>query len=358
DGATGTEIYKRGFFTNQCYDELNLRLPKIIAEIAASYVDVGVDVVTTNTYGANRFALEKYGLEAQVEAINVAGVKIVREVAAAAERRIFIAGSVGFPTQGTLNNRGRDEIVAGFRAQIDALIAAGVDFIMFETQPSRDVAEIVVEAMGDAANFPFVLSYSLNSTLFAAPNTLESRAKRFATFFAPFSGPAQPIAWGLNCGLGPEGALAATKEIVKTIDLPLIVQPNAGEPQEVDGRHLYYNSPEYFATYAMRFVELGAAAIGGCCGVSAKEIAELVKMVKPLAQGRKSKITLIAAENDVVELPEKPVAERSRLAEKLSRGEWVSTVETIPPRGFDLRDFIDKGRRLKEAGVDAVVAEG
>ncbi len=375
DGATGTEIYRRRVFTNQCYDELNLRNPRMIEEIAAAYRDAGVDVLTTNTYGANRFALEKYGLETQVAAINAAGVALARRVAsetATEERPVFVAGSVGFPSAETLEKRSRTEIVEAFAAQVDALVKAGVDVVLFETQPSREAAEIAVDAMQAAApNFPFVVSYALAAELFRAPNTLETRAKRFAELFAPFGetvkvdaerpacqvGAAtrpQPLAWGLNCGFGPADMLNATLEIVKTLDKPLIVQPNAGAPETFEGRQLYYNSPEYLATYARRYAELGAAAVGGCCGTTPEDLAEVVKAVKPTARSRRAQITLIDAAPDVVELPESPVESRSRLAAKLARGEWVSTVETIPPRGYDLADFIDKGRRLKEAGVDAV----
>lgn len=378
DGATGTEIYRRRVFTNQCYDELNLRNPRMIEEIAAAYRDAGVDVLTTNTYGANRFALEKYGLETQVAAINAAGVALARRVASETsteERPIFVAGSVGFPSAETLEKRSRTEIVDAFAAQVDALIQAGVDVVLFETQPSRETAEIAVDAINAVAPaFPFVVSYALSPELFRAPNTLETRAKHFAELFAPFETTAetcadapscpccptgaatrpQPLAWGLNCGFGPAEMLNATLEIVKTLDKPLIVQPNAGAPESFEGRQLYYNSPEYLATYATRYADLGAAAVGGCCGTTPEDLAEVVKAVKPTARSRRAQITLIDAAPDVVELPESPVESRSRLAAKLARGEWVSTVETIPPRGYDLADFIDKGRRLKEAGVDAV----
>ena len=381
DGATGTEIYRRRVFTNQCYDELNLRNPRMIEEIAAAYRDAGVDVLTTNTYGANRFALEKYGLETQVAAINAAGVALARRVASETsteERPIFVAGSVGFPNAETLEKRSRTEIVEAFATQVDALVKAGVDVVVFETQPSRETAEIAVDAMNAAApSFPFVVSYALSPELFRAPNTLESRAKRFAELFAPFAANAavdatvktapacpvcqvgaatrpQPLAWGLNCGFGPAEMLNATLEIVKTLDKPLIVQPNAGAPETFEGRQLYYNSPEYLATYATRYADLGAAAVGGCCGTTPEDLAEVVKAVKPTARSRRAQIALIDAAPDVVEQPESLVESRSRLAAKLARGEWVSTVETIPPRGYDLADFIDKGRRLKEAGVDAV----
>ncbi len=358
DGALGTEIYRRRVFTNQCYDELNLRNRKLISDITLSYFNAGVDVLTTNTYGANRFALERYGAEASVASINRAGVEIAREIASQAEdgRQVFVAGSVGFPSDEILNRRARREIVEAFAAQVAALVEANVDFILFETQPTRETAEIMVDAMREQkTDFPFVVSYGVQPSLFQAPNSLETRAKFFHALFEPFAdAKSQPIAWGFNCGLDPLETLNAVQETIKTLDRPLIVQPTAGAPQSFEGRRLYYNSPEYLATYAMRYVDLGAAAVGGCCGTTPDEIAEVVKMVKPTSKGRDREIVLLDSKPNVVEREESPVGSRSKLAAKLTNGEWVQTVETIPPCGYDLTKFVEKARVLHEKGVDAV----
>ena len=359
DGATGTEIYRRHVFTNQCYEELNLRNRKMIAEIAESYALAGADALTTNTYNANRFALERYGLETQVDAINRAGVDIARETALAhAERTepIFVVGSVGYPSEEVLQTRSRQEIVDAFAEQIAALANAGVDLILFESQPSRDVAEIMIDAIATLDRPPlFAISYGLAATLFQAPNTLESRADLYSRLFAPFAeNKPSPCAWGLNCILGPSEMLVAVQEIIKTLDKPLIVQPNAGAPKAFEGRQIYYSSPEYLATYAMRYAGLGAAAVGGCCGTTPGEIAEVVKMVKPTAHSRRVDIKLFDSKPDVREQEESPVASRSRLARKLCAKEWVQTVETIPPCGYDLSAFLEKARKLRDAGIDAV----
>lgn len=359
DGATGTEIYRRHVFTNQCYDELNLRNRQMIADVAKSYYDAGADVLTTNTYGANRFALERYGSEKQADAINRAGVEICREIANSAsvdERQVFVAGSVGYPADEILSNRTREEIVSVFSTQIESLIDAKVDVILFESHPSRETAEIMVEAVQKVdADFPFVVSYGLNRSYFQPPYSLEERVRVYAKLFEPFAQSfPQPIAWGLNCILGPNEMLEAVQEVIKTLSLPLIVQPNAGSPQSFEGRQLYYSSPEYLATYAMRYVDLGAAAVGGCCGTTPEEIAEVVKMVKPTSQGRRSQIVLLDQQKDVVERSETPIQDRSRLAQKLTNRKWVQTVEAIPPCGYDLTQYIEKARTLRQAGIDAV----
>ena len=356
DGATGTEIYRRNVFTNQCYDELNLRNRKMIKEIAESYCDAGVDVLTTNTYGANRFVLERYGLESQVEAINRAGVEIAKEVAeSCAERTVYIAGSVGYPSADVLQNHDRKDVVNVFKDQICVLANAGVDVILFESQPNRNVAEIMVDAIQNAeVEIPFIVSYGLQPSLFQAPNTLESRAKLYSDLFKTFDDSPQPIAWGLNCLLGPSEMLDAVQEIVKTLKLPLVVQPNAGSPQPFEGRLLYYSSPEYLSTYAGRYVALGAAAVGGCCGTTPEEIAEIVKHIRPTSKSRRAQIVLLDAQPNVAEQEESKLETRSELAKKLVEGRWVQTVEATPPCGYDLSGFVEKAKTLKKAGVDAV----
>lgn len=358
DGGMGTEIYRRHVFTNQSYDGLNLSNRNLVAEITQSYFDAGADVLTTNTYGANRFALERYGIGDQLEPINRAGVEIAREAAAlgaSEDRQVFVAGSVGYPGTEIISKRERSEIVNCFSDQISVLISSGVDFIFFESLPSRELAELLVESLNAVdSNFPYVVSYGLSRAYFQVPNNIETRSKYYAQLFKPFAFPHQPLSWGLNCTLGPNEMLVAVQEVVKTLTLPLIVQPNAGVPQAFEGRQLYYNSPEYLATYAMRYVDLGAAGVGGCCGTTPEDIAEVAKAVKRTSQGRRSRIVLTDAQPDVTEQEEVPVSQRSKLAEKLSKGEWVQTVEIIPPCGYDLSTFIEKARTLQKGGIDAV----
>ncbi len=359
DGATGTEIYRRHVFTNQCYDELNLRNPKMITEIARSYAAVGVDVLTTNTYGANRFALERYGAEKQAEAINQAGVELSRTVAeefSTSEKKIYVAGSVGYPSEEILTKRSRQEIIDAFSAQVHSLAVAKVDFIIFESQPSREIAEIMSEVIAKVdPSLPFVISYGINRSYFQDHSNLEKRAQLFTQLFKPFAPSLpHPLAWGLNCILGPNEMLQAVQEVIKTLSLPLIVQPNAGAPQSFEGRQLYYSSPEYLATYAMRYADLGVAGIGGCCGTTPEEMAEVVKMVKPTSNSRRSQIVLLDKQQNVVEQPETPIETRSALAKKLVNKEWVQTVEAIPPCGYDMTTFVEKARVLKDAGIDAV----
>ncbi|MDR2345379.1 MAG: bifunctional homocysteine S-methyltransferase/methylenetetrahydrofolate reductase [Planctomycetaceae bacterium] len=345
DGAMGTELYRHHIFTNRCFEELNLSEPALISEISNSYRIAGADVLTTNTFGANRIRLEKYGLVDRLSEINRAGVRIVREIAGD-DGELFVAGSVGqFPITGYTN----DEIESCILEQVDSLWEGGVDFIIFETQLSREAIRRSASAMLKRTEIPFVLSCAV-----VAGN--ESAAgESIYRLMAPFgSEVAKPIAMGLNCGSGPDGLLRAAEIAIKVNPLPLIVQPNAGMPKEFEGRQIYYSSPEYAATYAMRLVSLGVAAVGGCCGISPEHISEIAKMIKPLAKARATNSILQVTETEAAEQPESPIAERSKFACKLTKHEWTISVEIVPPRGYDLKNIIEKSKELHRHGIDAI----
>ncbi|MDR2762850.1 MAG: bifunctional homocysteine S-methyltransferase/methylenetetrahydrofolate reductase [Planctomycetaceae bacterium] len=346
DGAMGTELYRRHVFTNRCFEELNLSEPSLISGVSCSYSDAGADVLTTNTFGANRIRLEKYGFADRLADINRAGARIAREVAGD-DGEIFVAGSVGqFPIAGYSDS----EIESFILEQVDSLWEGGVDFIIFETQLSRDAMRRCASAMFKRREISFVLSCAVVSGDESAAGESVSR------LLSPFTDNdvAKPIAMGLNCGSGPDGLLQAAEIAIKVNPLPLIVQPNAGMPKTFDGRQIYYSSPEYAATYAMRLASLGVAAVGGCCGISPEHIKEIAKMIKPLAKARSTHSILQVAETEVVEQPESLLQDRSKFAWKLTKREWTTSVELVPPRGYDMESLIEKSKKLHRHGIDAI----
>ncbi|ASV73300.1 5,10-methylenetetrahydrofolate reductase [Thermogutta terrifontis] len=345
DGAMGTEIYRHHVFTNRCFDELNLSDPKLIRKIHQSYCDAGAEVLTTNTFGANRETLAKYGLAEQVRAINQAGAQIARQVADAADRPVYVAGSIGpLPTL----PQNEEALWQMIWEQVDALLEGGVDFIIFETQPSRQALELCAAAMRERPGVPFILSAAVYEDGETASGETVQR------LFAPLpEGCPEPLAWGLNCGSGPHGLLGAVEQAVRILRKPLVVQPNAGIPKEVEHRRIYLCSPEYLAEYAKRFVNLGAAGVGGCCGTTPDHIRAICDAVKPLVRARIKPVFVTPAETVELKTPV-PLAERSRFAWRLVHKQWVTSVELVPPRGYDLRDIIEKSKMLHRHGVDAV----
>ncbi len=344
DGAMGTELYRRHVFTNRCFDELCLSDPKLIQSIHQDYCDAGADVLLTNTFGANRPTLTQYGLADQLGNIHKAAVSLAREVAEAADRPVFVGGSIGpIPPMRRAPQSPRDLLAE----QVEALQAAGVDFVIFETLPSREAVELAATAMTGFPNVPYVLSFAL------VGNCETQAGETLDRMFSPLpeSCPT-PTAWGMNCGTGPEGLLDAVERAVHLTRLPLWVKPNAGHPREVGGRMIYFCSPEYIAEYAKRYASLGAAAVGGCCGTTPEHIRQIAQTVKPLSQTRKRAAIIQAAQ--VEEKEPVPFAERSRFARKLAERKWVATVELVPPRGYDLAGFVAKSRTLREHGIDAI----
>ncbi|MGI8556305.1 MAG: bifunctional homocysteine S-methyltransferase/methylenetetrahydrofolate reductase, partial [Pyrinomonadaceae bacterium] len=164
---------------------------------------------------------------------------------------------------------------------------------------------------------------------------------------------------GLNCGVGPTHALSALEEMRGATAKKLSVQPNAGLPRDVQGRQFYMSSPEYMSKFAKRFIKAGASFIGGCCGTTPKHIKLIADSIRA-ASPRKPKISQSSPETISVKdlLPPNvqvvPQEMRSKWARKIALGEFVTSVEVLPPKGCDAAKTLDSIRLLKHSGVDAV----
>ncbi len=344
DGAMGTEIYRHHVFTNRSFDELCLSDPKLIRQIHTEYCEAGADVLTTNTFGANRVALGKFALAEKLGDIVRAGARLAREVADAADRPVYVAGSIGpMPSQPQYE----DILDAMIVEQATALMAGGADFILFETQPNRPTLERCAAAMHGLPNVPFVLSFVIEG------NGETASGESIDRMLAPLpGGVAQPVAWGMNCGLGPDGLLSAVERAVRLSTLPLVVMPNAGIPKEVENRRIYLCSPEYLAEYAKRYVTLGAAAVGGCCGTTPDHIRAVAQTVKRLSRPKILPTAAMAA--GVEAKAPAALAEKSQLGARLAARQWITTVELLPPRGYDLTSTVEKAKTLRQRGVNAI----
>jgi len=346
DGAMGTEIYKRDFFVNTSFDGLNLTAPQVISEIHASYVDAGADVITTNTFAANRVNLSKFGLGEKTLSINESAVDLARSAVGDAE--VLVAGSIG-PTPRALGDADGEASLDALVEQLRILEGAGVDFVIFETLHSSVEVDLAFRA-ASAGNVPYMLSFSVDRECRMVHGEPLEKALEWLT-----SSGRVPTALGLNCCVGPDGLLQPLERLLDITDLPIVAQPNAGMPKQVGGRMIYMASPEYFATYALRFVNLGASGVGGCCGTGPEHISELAKNVKKAAVAeRKSKTALGIATVEIPDIDPVPTAEKSRLGAKLSSGDWINTVEITPPRGYDLSAVLRKASLCRESGVDAI----
>ncbi len=342
DGAYGTELYRRNFFVNTNYDNLNLTNADVITSICQAYADAGADVLTTNTYSANTLHLSRFGLAENMEKINSSAVAIARK-AAAGKPEILIAGSIG-PVPAESSGA---EAVDALQKQLDVLVKSGADFIIFETISNLYDLEniLVLDIPQDCA---WVASFAFDEQAQLCDGTsFDTVKKRIGTAAN------QPAAFGINCGTGPDATFEAVQKIIKKLDLPLIVQPGAGVPKRVDNRFMPMTTPEYFTTYALRYVTLGAKAVGGCCGISPEHISDLSRSLKPMAKGEASTVLDIAVKAPDL-MPEIPTAQKSSFGEKLDSGKFLKLIELTPPRGIDLASTVEKAIACREAGFDAI----
>ncbi len=345
DGAMGTMLYSKGISLNQCFDELNSTKPQLVKEVHVAYVKAGAEVIETNTFGANRFRLEKFGLGEKVRDFNLAGVRLAREVAG---DDLYVAGAVG-PLGILLEPLGltsREEARAAFRDQIAVLVEGGVDLIIVETMMDLNEAHQALLAAREVGQFPVAVQMTVQNDGSTPTGTSPEDFGRALDEWG-----ADLI--GVNCSVGPAAVEETLERIAAVTEKRLVAQPNAGMPRTVEGRNLYLCSPEYMANYARRFIQTGARLVGGCCGTTPEHI-KAIKTAARSLNAQRSRASVEVAARPGLRLPAVPVAERSRLAGKLARQEFPVLVEIVPPKGCDATKEVEGAQYLLEHGIDAV----
>ena len=351
DGAMGTMLYAKGVYINRSYDELNLTAPDLVREVHEEYVRAGADVIETNTFGATAHQLQQYGLEGRLRDINVTAARLARE---AAGERAFVAGAVG-PLGLRIEPYGPtsfDEAKEMFKAQAEALLEGGVDLFVLET--FSDISEIrqAIRAVRELTDLPIVAQMTIgldgNTVFGTTPEVFTTRLDEWG---------ADVI--GLNCGVGPATILSAVEKMRAVTRKKLAAQPNAGLPRDVQGRQFYMCSPEYMAKYAKRLLQARVRFIGGCCGTTPahiKFISDAVRAVSPRLRRVTGELRKPVRVEELTPADIKivPPEERSNWARKLVKGEFLTTVEVLPPKGCDPEKTLQSIRLLKEAGVNAV----
>ncbi len=345
DGAMGTMIYQRGVFLNTCYDELSLTNPALISEIHREYVDAGAEGIETNTFGANRIKLGAYGLAEKTGEINRQAVRLAREAAGDA---VYVVGSVGACTrpEQAFTPEYAPEAEGAFAEQIEALLAGGADAIILET--FSNLPELLLGAkVARRCGAIVIASFTVSQEGVTAVGTSA------AAMVEGLEDARDVDVIGVNCGTGPAGAFDALQTILPLTTKPVIVMPNAGFPRQVGGRMLYLTSPEYFTTYAKRFISLGARGVGGCCGTTPAHIREMARAVKGLSEVRQH-VQIRLHEPAQAKVEAIPTQKKSRLAAQLCSGQRVTSVELLPPRSVDMSRMLEKVKRCADAGVDAM----
>ncbi len=344
DGAMGTVLYGRGVFLNVCYDELNLRQPDLIRDIHREYVKAGADLIETNTFGANPRKLAQYGLASETEAINRAAAQLARS---AAGTRASVVGAIG-PLGIRIEPFGETSVAeagADFERQARGLLEGGVDGFILETFSDVEELRAAFLAVRRISDLPIIAQMTIGTDGRTHYGTEPS-------VFGPILEQLGADVIGVNCSVGPHGVLEAVERLAPVVTVPISAQPNAGLPRDVGDRKMYMASPEYMGTYAKRIVEAGARFVGGCCGTTPEHIKAMAGFVHSVAP--RHVIVTASTEQAAAGVDPLPLAERSHYGSKLARGEFITTVEIVPPKGVDPGPMFEQCRALKAAGVDAV----
>jgi len=347
DGAMGSMLYE-SVGTQRCFDELNSTEPEAVFRVHQAYIEAGAQIIETNTFGANRFKLEPFGLAEEVQRLNGRGVKIAREARDSATREVLIAGSMGPLGIGVQARHPEpDEILAIFREQALALEERGVDLYILETFSYIEEIVLAIDAIRSFSGLPIVaqLTYSEEGTIFGdmRPGAVAALLKNKNV---------QII--GANCTLGPQSLLPILQELAGVDDLRISGMPNAGFPKREGDRIVYpKSSPEYFALFAREAAALGVRVLGGCCGTTPAHIramAEAVKSLRPVKAAATTQVQATAKHAPVLERePE------SKFWKKLQKNEFAVCVEIDPPKGIALDRVYEQVDKIMASGkVDAI----
>jgi homocysteine S-methyltransferase len=351
DGAVGTRFYDKGIYINRSYDELNLNQPDLVREVHEEYVKAGADIIETNTFGATRHKLQQYSLENKLREINIAGVRLARQ---AAGEDVFVAGAIG-PLELRIEPYGPtsfEEAKEMFKEQAEALLEGGIDLFVLETFSDLSEIEQALRAVRELSDLPVFAQMTITtegSTVFGVtPEIFTQKLDQLG---------ADVI--GLNCGVGPTHILTTLEKMRGATAKALSAQPNAGLPRDVQGRQFYMSSPEYMSKFTKRFIKAGAKFVGGCCGTTPKHtklMADAVRAISPRAAKVRAKPAVSAKVTDLtpIDVQVVPPEDRSKWSRKIALGEFVTSVEVLPPKGCDAAKTLDSIKLLVEAGVDAV----
>ena len=278
DGAWGTFLYQKGLTAGECPDEWSLSRFDAVKDIAQSYVDAGADMVQTNSFGANRFKLQHFGLQEKVSEINEAAARASREAAGQDRRVIASMGPTGKML--LMGDVTAEELYDAFSEQAAALEKGGADAACIETMSDADEAAIAIRAVKENTRLEAIATFTFEKTVQGEYRTMMGLLPQDAVRAALDAG-ADIV--GANCGNGMERMIDIVK--VMRADFPnvyILVHANAGLPVLVDGQSVFPETPEMTASFVPALIEAGANIAGGCCGTTPAHIKAIKEAVERL----------------------------------------------------------------------------
>jgi 5-methyltetrahydrofolate--homocysteine methyltransferase len=280
DGAMGTQLLARGLGSGECGMLWNLNRPGDVGGVHLAYRNAGCDLVTTNSFGGSRFALERHGLDGRVAELNRAAAQVT---CGAAGDKGWVLGDVG-PFGDFLEPVGdvtADDLRAAFRDQIAALLAGGADAVLVETMSDPAEAIVGVEAARLCDDkIPVIVTYAFQKT---APGEFRTMMGTTAAEAVQQAVSAGADIVGTNCGTAltlDDYVELAKILVVAAGKIPVVVQPNAGSPHTENGKTIYDATPEEMAVTAQQLLAAGVRIIGGCCGTAPNHLSAMSRAIK------------------------------------------------------------------------------
>ncbi|HEV2809183.1 MAG TPA: methionine synthase, partial [Acidimicrobiales bacterium] len=374
DGATGTNLQLRelgpedfgGASLEGCNEILAVTRPDVLAELHSSFLEVGCDVVETDTFGAFAVPLAEYGIEHRTEELNLAAAGIARSVAddfATSDHPRWVAGSIGPGTKfPSLGNIGFAALRDAYQLQAGALLAGGVDLFVIETVFDLLQAKAAIiacrRAMAAAGRtVPLQVQVTIELTGRMLPGT------EIGAALAALD-PLRPDVIGLNCATGPAEMHEHLRHLAAHARMPVSCVPNAGLPSVVDGAMHYDLTPEQLAEHHHRFItEFGVSVIGGCCGTTPAHLQAVVERCRHLVPSERVPDHEPAAASIYTAVPFRQdtsflvVGERTnangskRFREAMLAGDWETCVAMA-------KDQVKEGAHILDVCVDYTGADG
>lgn len=339
DGAMGTLLYSYGL--ENCHEEMNIEKPEIIKKIHKEYIQAGADVIQTNTYGANRIKLTRYGLESKVVEINEGAIGVAKQAAKNSE--VFILGSIGGIRGVRKVDYTLDEILAAVREQAEVLIAGQLDGLLLETY--YDVEELceTLKMLRAMTDMPIIAQVSMQEPgVLMNGMKLNEALKQLEKLGADIV--------GVNCRLGPYHTIQAFEQVEIPERAYLSVYPNASLLDIEEGRVVYESEVDYFARAAVELCNEGVRLIGGCCGTTPKHIEAMKKKLAHFQPVEKKEAK--PQREIIIREPEPHNFEP--LHEKAKRARSV-IVELDTPKHLEIEQFVEGAKALYNAGADLIM---
>lgn len=271
DGAMGTMLMKAGLESGKAPESWILEKPDEVVKVHQAYADAGADILITNSFGGNSIKLKKSGLEKKADEINETAARLARSVA---RNKCFAAGNIG-PCGELLQPMGlltEEEVKSSFTRQAKVLAKNGVDLFLIQTFYSLQEIKLAIEGIQSVSDLPIIASM-----------TFQENPKGFATMMGDKVGDSMKALMdagaevvGTNCSLGSESMISLAREIRSAVSIPVVIEPNAGIPEVVQGKTIYNENAETFAEHMVRIKGLGVDVIGGCCGTTPEHIRQTV----------------------------------------------------------------------------------